>query len=180
MYLKYSYLACGPRLKCGLCGNIEWSEIKQSQDGGLGWVPYSWRRTEPIPVSWSLHCGGSCSKKTLTTIVFEKLENPFFRNLTEKNRERYEYNRMKVASWLLAGWPETEERIRTNRLLSVSGGLIKEFAQLAREVVGHDTPLLGSTATTDAVKEAHKRHLAYLKRQFPELLHFTAESAVCP
>jgi hypothetical protein len=84
MYLKYSYLACGPRVKCGSCGNTEWSQVKQSQDEGIGWVPYSWRRTEPIPASWSLHCGGPCSKKTLTTTVFEKLENPLFRNLTEK------------------------------------------------------------------------------------------------
>ena len=179
MYMKYSYLACGPRLKCGSCGNIEWSQIKQSQDGGIGWVPYSWRMTEPIPASWSLHCGGPCSEKTLTTTVFEKLENPLFRNLTEKNRDRYEYNRKKVASWLLAGWPETEERIRTNRLLYVPKGSLKEYAQLWLEVVGKDPSLLGSkdTPTTDALKEAHKKHLAYLKRQFPELLHFTAESA---
>ncbi len=112
--------------------------------------------------------------------MFEKLENPFFRNITEKNRERYEYNRKQVASWLLAGWPETEERIRTNSLIYVSKGSIKEFAQLVLEVVGQDPHLLGSydTPTTDALKETHKRHLAYLKRQFPELLHFTAESAV--
>jgi hypothetical protein len=112
--------------------------------------------------------------------VFEKLENPWLRNLTEKNRERYEYNRKKVASWLLAGWPETEERIRTNSLIYVSKGSLKDYAQLWLEVVGKDPNLLGSkdTPTTDALKEAHKRHLAYLKRQFPELLHFTAESAV--
>jgi hypothetical protein len=105
--------------------------------------------------------------------VFETLENPFFRNLTEKNRERYEYNRKKVVSWLLAGWSETEERIRTNTLIYVSKGSIKEFAQLLLDVVGQHPTLLGSydTPTTDALKEAHKRHLAYLKRQFPELLH---------
>jgi hypothetical protein len=166
MYMKYSYLACGPRVKCGSCGQIEWSQVKQSSD--------------VRPMSWSLHCGGSCSKKTLTTTVFEKLENPLFRNLTEKNRDRYEHNRKKVASWLLAGWPETEERIRTNSLIYVSKGSLKEYAQLWLEVVGKDPNLLGSkdTPTTDALKEAHKKHLAYLKRQFPELLHFTAESAV--
>ena len=73
----------------------------------------------------------------------------------------------------MAGWPETEERIRTNRLLSVSKGSIKEFAQLVLEVVGQDPHLLGSydKPPTDALKEAHERHLAYLKRQFPELLH---------
>jgi hypothetical protein len=105
--------------------------------------------------------------------VFETLENPFFRNLTEKNRERYEYNRKKVVGWLLAGRPETEERIRTDSLIYVSKGSIKELAQLVLEVVGQDPHLLGSkdTPTTDACKEAHKRHLAYLKRQFPELLH---------
>jgi hypothetical protein len=140
MYMKYSYLACGPRVKCGSCGKIEWSQVKQSSDAGINWVPYSWRRTEPIPASWSLHCGGSCSNKnTLTTTVFEKLENPFFRNITEKNRERYEYNRKQVTSWLLAGWPETEERIRTNSLIYVSKGSIKEFAQLVLEVVKEDT-----------------------------------------
>ena len=180
MYMKYHYLACGPRVKCGSCGAIEWSQVKQSQDEGIGWVPYSWRQTEPIPASWSLHCGGSCSNNTWTTTVFEKLENPFFRNLTQKNRDRYEYNRKKVASWLLEGWPETEERIRTNRLLYVPKGSLKEYAQLWLEVLGKDTNLLGSkdTPTTDELKEAHKKHLAYLKRQFPELLHFTAESAV--
>jgi hypothetical protein len=80
----------------------------------------------------------------------------------------------------LAGWPETEERIRTNRLLYVPKGSLKEYAQLWLEVVGEDPNLLGSkdTPTTDALKEAHKKHLAYLKRQFPELLHFTAEPAV--
>jgi hypothetical protein len=110
--------------------------------------------------------------------VFEKLENPFFRNLTEKNRKRFEHNRKKVVSWLLAGWPETEERIRTNRLLYVPKGSLKEYAQQWLEVVGKPN-LLGSkdTPTTDALKEAHMKHLAYLKRQFPELLHFTAESA---
>jgi len=176
MHMKYSYLACGPRVRCRLCGKIEWSQVKQSADEGLGWVPYSWRTTEPIPVSWSLHCGGLCSQKTLTTTVFERLDNPFFRNITEKNRERYERNRKKVVSWLLAGWPETEERIRTNRLLYVSKGSIKEFAQLVLEVVGQDPHLLGSydTLTSDALKEAHQKHLAYLKRQFPELLHIRA------
>ena len=62
----------------------------------------------------------------------------------------------------------------------MSKGSIKEFAQQVLEVVGQDPHLLGSydTSTTDALKEAYKRHLAYLKQQFPELLHFTAESAV--
>jgi hypothetical protein len=179
MYMKYSYLACGPRVKCRSCGTLEWSQVKQSQDEGIGWVPYSLRLTEPTPASWSLHCGGACSKNTFTTTVFEKLENPFIRNLTQKNRERYDYNRKKVVSWLLAGWPETEERIRTNSLLYVSKGSLKEYAQLWLEVVGKPD-LLGSkdTPTTDALNEAHKKHLAYLKRQFPELLHFTAESTV--
>lgn len=74
--------------------------------------------------------------------MFEKLDNPLFRNLTGRNLERYEYNRKKVVSWLLAGWPETEERIRTNSLLYPKGSI-----------------------------EAHKKHRAYLKRQFPELPH---------
>jgi hypothetical protein len=144
LYLKYSYLACGPRMKCGSCGNIEWSQVKQSADEGgyANWVPYSLRRTEPIPASWSLHCGGSCSQKSWTTTVFEKLDNPLFRNLTGRNRERSDYNRKKVVSWLLAGWSETEERIRTNSLLYPKGAI-----------------------------EVHTRHLAYLKRQFPELSH---------
>jgi hypothetical protein len=61
----------------------------------------------------------------------------------------------------------------------VSKGSLKEYAQLWLEVVGKPD-LLGSkdTPTTDALNEAHKKHLAYLKRQFPELLHFTAESTV--
>jgi hypothetical protein len=80
------------------------------------------------------------------TTVFERLDNPFFRGLSEKSREQYEKNRRKVEQWLLAGWPETQERVRTNNLI-------------------------GGGAWT------HKRHLAYLKRQVPELLHFTAESA---
>ncbi len=173
MHMKYSYLACGPRVKCGLCGKIEWSQVKQSSDEGLGWVPYSWRRSEPIPNSWSLHCGGSCSQKSCTTTVFEILDNPYFRKLTESNRERYKYNRKKVVDWLLAGWSETEERIRTNSLLYVSKGSIKEYVQLWFEVLGQDHHLPGSydKPTTDALKEAHKKHLAYLKRQFPELLH---------
>jgi hypothetical protein len=79
------------------------------------------------------------------TTVFETLRNPLFRNLNEKNREKYENNPKKVVQWLLAGWPETQERLRTNNLI-------------ARGAWGH------------------KRHLAYLKRQFPELLHITAES----
>jgi hypothetical protein len=79
------------------------------------------------------------------TAVFETLSNPFFRNLNEKNREQYENNRKKVVQWLLAGWPETHERLRTNNL--IAGGA-----------------------------RGHKRHLAYLKRHFPELLHVTAES----
>ena len=104
--------------------------------------------------------------------MFEKLENPLFRNLTQKNRDLYECNRKKVASWLLAGWQETEERIRANRLLYVPKDSLKEYAQLWLEVVGKDPNLLGSMdiPTTDAIKEAHKKHLAYLKRQFPELL----------
>jgi len=80
------------------------------------------------------------------TTVFEELSNPFFRSLSEKNREQYEKNRRKVVQWLLAGWPETQERLRTNNL--IGGGAW-----------------------------FHKRHLARLKRQFPELLHFTAVSA---
>lgn len=180
MHMKYSLLACGPRVKCGSCGQIEWSQVKQSSDAGIGWVPYSLRQTEPIPASWSLHCGGTCSKNTWTTTVFEKLENPFLKNLTQKNRSRYEYNRKKVVSWISAGWPETAERIRTTSLLYVPKGSLKEYAQLWLEVLGKDTNLLGSkdTPTTDALKEAHMKHLAYLKRQFPELLHFIAGSAV--
>jgi len=173
MHIKYSYLACGPRVKCGSCGTAEWSQVKQSSDEGLGWVPYSLRRTEPIPDSWSLHCGGSCSQKSWTTTVFETLDNPFFPKLTQSNRERYEYNRKKVAGWLLAGWPETEERIRTNSLLYVYKGSIKEYVQLWFEVLGRDSRMPGShdKPTADALTEAHKKHLAYLKRQFPELFH---------
>ena len=82
-------------------------------------------------------------------------------------------------SWLLAGWSETQERIRINSLIYVSKGSIKEFAQLVLEVVGQDH---GSydRPTTDALKEAHKRHLAYLKRQFPELPHIRDASCTAP
>lgn len=125
MYLKYSYLACGPRIKCRNCGNIEWSSVQQSQDKGINYVPYSLRMTEPVPAAWSLHCGGSCSKNTWTTTVFETLQNPLLRNLTQKSRERYKYNRKTVVNWLLAGWPETQERIRANRLIYVSKGSLK-------------------------------------------------------
>jgi hypothetical protein len=79
------------------------------------------------------------------TTVFETLTNPFFRNISGKKRQQYENNRQKVVRWLLAGWPETQERLRTNNL--IAGGSWQ-----------------------------HKRHLAYLKRQFPELLHVTSES----
>jgi len=51
------------------------------------------------------------------TTVFERLDNPFFRGLSEKNREQYEKNRRKVVQWLLAGWPETQEQLRTNNLI---------------------------------------------------------------
>jgi hypothetical protein len=78
--------------------------------------------------------------------------------------------------------PKKNEGIpeRTNRLLYVPKGSLKEYAQLWLEVIGKDTNLLGSkdTPTTDALKDAHKKHLAYIKRQFPELLHFTTESVV--
>ena len=173
MYLKYHFLACGPRVKCNLCKELEWSEVKQSQDEGLGWVPYSWRQSEPIPASWSLHCGGACSKKTLTTSIFEKLENPFFRNLTQKNRSQYEYNRKRVATWILAGWPETSERIKNNKLLYVAKGSLKEYAQLWLEVFGKDPTMIGEKdePTHEQVTAVHSKHLAYLKRQFPELLH---------
>ena len=81
----------------------------------------------------------------------------------------------------MAGWPETEERIRTNRLLYVPEGSLKEYTQLWLEVVGKPN-LLGSkdTPATDALKEAHKRHLAYLKRQFPELPHIRDASCAVP
>jgi hypothetical protein len=111
--------------------------------------------------------------------VFEKLDNPFFRNLTEKNRERYDRNRKQVVSWLLAGWPETQERIRVNGLIYVSKGSIKEFVQLVLEVVGQDRGS-NETPTTGALNEAHKRHLAYLKRQFPELPYICAASRTGP
>lgn len=171
MYLKHHYLACGPRMKCPICGDIEWSQIKESSDGGINWVPYALRQTEPVPASWSLHCGGSCSQKSLTTTIFESLENPFLPNLTLKNRQRYESNRNKIVSWLLSGWIETEKLIRTNSLIYVSKGSIKELAQLVLEVVGRDPHLLGDydKPTPDALKKAHEKHLEYLKRQFPEL-----------
>ena len=173
MHLKYNYLACGPRVKCRLCVDNEWSQIKESSDGGINWVPYALRQTEPVPASWSLHCGGSCSKNSLTTTIFEKVENPLFPNLTAKKRQRYESNRNKIVSWLLAGWPETEQRHRTSSLIYVSKGSIKEFAQLVLEVAGRDRHLLGNydKPTPDALNKAHEKHLAYLKRQFPELRH---------
>jgi hypothetical protein len=80
------------------------------------------------------------------TTVFERLDNPFFRGISKKNQEKYEANRRKVVQWLLAGWPETQERLRANNL--VGGGAWTQ-----------------------------KRHLAHLKRQFPELLHLMAKSA---
>jgi hypothetical protein len=134
---RYSYLACGPRVACNVCGNTAAAQVKESGS------PYFAYFGAP-PAEWSLHCG-ACRTPLMTT-VFERLGNPFFRGLTEKNREQYEKNRRKVVQWLLAGWPETKERLRTNNL--IGGGAW-----------------------------AHERHLAYLKRQFPELLHFTAESA---
>lgn len=124
--------------------------------------------TEPVPAAWSLHCGGACSKNNWTTTVFETLQNPLLRNLTEKNRERYKCNRKTVVSWVFAGWPETQERIRSNRLIFASNGSLKEFAQLLLEVAGLGT---ADKPTTDELKKANQKHLEYLKRQFPELLH---------
>jgi hypothetical protein len=129
---RYSYLACGPRVACRVCGKTASAQVKESGSPYFGGPP----------AEWSLHCG-ACRTPLMTT-VFETLSNPFFRNLNEKNREQYENNRKKVVQWLLAGWPETQERLRTNNL--ITGGAYR-----------------------------HKRHLAYLKRQFPELLHVTAE-----
>jgi hypothetical protein len=131
---KYSYLACGPRVACSVCGKTTTADVKESG------IPYSAAFGSP-PAEWSLHCG-ACRSFFITT-VFERLNNPFFKNLTGKNRQQYEDNRKKVVQWLLAGWPETQERLRTNKL--IGGGAW-----------------------------AHKRHLAYLKRQFPELLHVPA------
>jgi hypothetical protein len=133
---RYSYLACGPPVACSKCGKTATAQVKESG------IPYMSTFGAP-PAEWSLHCG-AC-KTPLMTTIFEALSNPFFRNLTEKNREQYEKNRKKVVRWLLAGWPETQERLRTNNL--IAGGAW-----------------------------VNKRHLAYLKRQFPELLHVTAES----
>ena len=130
---RYSYLACGPCVACKVCGKTATAQVKESGSPYFGGPP----------AEWSLHCG-ACRTPLMTT-VFETLSNPFFRNLNEKKREQYENNRKKVVQWLLAGWPETQERLRTNNLI-------------ARGAWGH------------------KRHLAYLKRQFPELLHVTAES----
>jgi hypothetical protein len=131
---RYSYLACGPRVACKVCGKTATAQVKESGSTTFGGPP----------AAWSLHCG-ACRTSLMTT-VFERLDNPFFRGLSEKSREQYEKKRRKVEQWLLAGWPETQERVRTNNLI-------------------------GGGAWT------HKRHLAYLKRQVPELLHFTAESA---
>ncbi len=133
---KYSYLACGPRVACRVCGKTATAQVKESGS------PYLAAFGSP-PAAWSLHCG-ACKTLFMTT-VFEKLSNPLFRNITEKKREQYEKNRKKVVHWLLAGWPETQERLRTNDL--IAGGAW-----------------------------AHKRHLAYLKRQFPELLHVKSDS----
>ena len=77
------------------------------------------------------------------TTVFATLTNPFFQNLTEKNRQQYEANRQKVVLWLRAGWPETQERLLRGDL--IGGG-----------------------------KWVNKRHLASLKRQYPELLDTAA------
>ncbi len=133
---KYSYLACGPRVACRVCGKTATAQVQESGS------PYLAAFGSP-PAAWSLHCG-ACKTLFMTT-VFETLTNPLFRNITEKKREQYENNRKKVVQWLFAGWPETQERLRTNNL--IGGGAW-----------------------------GHKRHLAYLKRQFPELLHVTAES----
>lgn len=121
-------------MACKVCGKTATAQIKESGIATFGGPP----------AAWSLHCG-ACRTSLMTT-VFERLDNPFFRGLSEKNREQYEKNRRKVVQWLLAGWRETQERLHANNLI-------------------------GGGAWT------HKRHLAYLKRQFPELLHFTAESA---
>ena len=130
---RYSYLACGPRVACRVCGKTATAQVKE-----CGIPATLWRTAGRVVVALR------CMRTPLMTTVFEALSNPFFRNLTKKNREQYEKNRKKVVHWLLAGWPETQERLRTNNL--IAGGAW-----------------------------ANKRHLAYLKRQFPELLHVTAE-----
>jgi hypothetical protein len=127
---KYSYLACGPQVKCKSCGKTATAHVKESGRSTFGGPPFE----------WSLHCG--VCRNPLMTTVFEKLTNPSFglRQLSEKKHQQYQNNRKKVVQWLLAGWPETQERLRTNNL--INGGIWR-----------------------------HKRHLIYLKQQFPELLH---------
>lgn len=80
------------------------------------------------------------------TTVFEKLSNPFFRSLTEKNRQQYEANRKKVLLWLRAGWPETHARLLKGDL--IGGGkwvnkrhlasLQRQFPELSDTTI--DTP----------------------------------------
>jgi len=131
-----------------------------------------------IPLSWSLHCGGACSQKALTTGIFALLENPLLPNLTIDNKNKVEENRKKALRWLLEGWPETERRIRANNLLYVSARSLKEFAQLALEMVGEKSKLLGEAEkpTDDAVRESHNKHLSKLKPQFPELFQSTTSA----
>lgn len=124
---RYSYLGCGPRVHCTVCGKVATSEVKDAGPATFGGPP----------AEWSLHCG-SC-RRFLSTTVFKVLENPFFRNLTEKNRQQYNTNRKEVLLWLRLGWPETQEKLLKGSL--IGGG-----------------------------RRANERHLAYLKRQFPELL----------
>src|SRR5579883_32600 len=131
---RYSYLGCGPRVSCKVCGKTATSQVKEAGAATFGGPP----------AEWSLHCG-SCRTPLMTT-VFERLRNPFFRNLTEKNRQQYEANRKKVVLWLRAGWPETQERLLKGDL--IGGG-----------------------------KWINKRHLASLKRQFPELLDAAADTS---
>jgi hypothetical protein len=69
---RYSYLACGPRVACRVCGKTATAQVKESGRPYFGGPP----------AEWSLHCG-AC-RTPLMTAVFETLSNPFFRNLNER------------------------------------------------------------------------------------------------
>ena len=75
---KYSYLACGPRVACRVCGKTVTAQVKESG------IPYYnvWQPANRVVVAL-------CSMSHfLTTTVFETLRNPLLRNLTDKNRQQ--------------------------------------------------------------------------------------------
>ena len=102
---RYSYLACGPRVACKVCGKTATAQVKESGSATFGGPP----------AAWSLHCG-ACRTPLMTT-VFERLDNPFFRGLSEKNREQYEKKPQEsgaVAIGRMAGDPRAASHQQSN------------------------------------------------------------------